>query len=279
MILKDFLPFLEANKVQTFGQLDVPLLNDFQDALLAKDMKAVTVNSQLTAVGKVIKYLTRKGIIKTNPYLSLEPVPAREGEKKTHGCFELNKIKGVFEKKWQDNTSRLLNMIIYTMDMRNSEITRMTKGDISVMDGCHFLQVRASKTASGIRLITLHDTVFKEIKEYAKDMGETEPMFGGFKSDRFMRASSDLGKMLGASEDYLKENFITFYSGRHFWKTMMSAGGLGEDAEEFFMGHKVSGNVAKLYNHRDKRGKDLLVKKAKEVYAILDQYIFNGSIS
>ena len=56
---------------------------------------------------------------------------------------------------------------------------------------------------------------------------------------------------------------------------MMNAGGLGEEAEEIFMGHKVSNNVSKLYNHKDKRGKELIVKKAKEVFSILDQYIFD----
>jgi hypothetical protein len=53
----------------------------------------------------------------------------------------------------------------------------------------------------------------------------------------------------------------------------MNYGGLGEDAEEFFMGHKVSGDVAKRYNHLDMQGKDVMVKKAKKIFAILDNFI------
>jgi len=57
---------------------------------------------------------------------------------------------------------------------------------------------------------------------------------------------------------------------------MMNAGGLGDDIEEVFMGHTVSGNVAKLYNHRDKLGKGRVIAKAKQVYKILEQYIFGS---
>jgi hypothetical protein len=46
------------------------------------------------------------------------------------------------------------------------------------------------------------------------------------------------------------------------------------DVEEVFMGHKVSTDVAKLYNHRDKQGKERFIKKAKKVFAILDKRIF-----
>jgi hypothetical protein len=41
------------------------------------------------------------------------------------------------------------------------------------------------------------------------------------------------------------------------------------------MGHKVSNDVAKLYNHRDKQGKKLMLKKAKQVFSILDKRLLN----
>jgi len=40
------------------------------------------------------------------------------------------------------------------------------------------------------------------------------------------------------------------------------------------MGHKVVADVKKLYIHRDKQGKERLVKKAKQVFSILDRCIF-----
>ena len=73
-------------------------------------------------------------------------------------------------------------------------------------------------------------------------------------------------------EKLLQEN-ITFYSGRHFWKTLMDSENLG-DIEEYFMGHKTSGDVAKRYNHKDKQGKKKLLERAKRVFQILDRFIF-----
>ena len=279
VILNEFIPFLKLKQVRSFEEIDVPFLDDFQDALLAKGMKAVSVNNQLIAVGKVMKYLTRKGIIKINPYINLSPVPARQEEKRTHGCYELARMKGVFndESRWADKTSYILNLIIHTTDMRNSEIRRFRKKDIKEIDGCRFIEIIESKTLNGLRLIPLHDLVYEKIRNYAKGKNDEAFIFEGFSScHKFVKASSDLGKMLGVSTEYMKQNNITFYSGRHFWKTLMNANGLGEDVEEVFMGHRVSSNVSKLYNHRDKQGKERIVKKAREVFLILDECIFGN---
>jgi hypothetical protein len=53
----------------------------------------------------------------------------------------------------------------------------------------------------------------------------------------------------------------------------MNAHDLG-DVEEYFMGHKVTGDVSKLYNRKDRQGQKMMVKKAKEVFAILDKTLF-----
>ena len=55
----------------------------------------------------------------------------------------------------------------------------------------------------------------------------------------------------------------------------MNSEGLGDDIEEFFMGHRVTGNVSKLYNHKDKQGQSRMVEKARRVFAILDRCIFS----
>jgi hypothetical protein len=41
------------------------------------------------------------------------------------------------------------------------------------------------------------------------------------------------------------------------------------------MGHKVSGDVSKNYNHKDKQGREKLLKKAKEVFTILDKKLLS----
>ena len=115
--------------------------------------------------------------------------------------------------------------------------------------------------------------------DYAKEKGvsDTDPIFEDTSGYRFIKAYKMLGKMLKVNADFLTEKNITYYSGRHFWKTVMNVGQLGEGAEEVFMGHKVSADVARLYNHRDmqgKQGRQIIVKKAKHVFKILDTYLF-----
>ena len=89
----------------------------------------------------------------------------------------------------------------------------------------------------------------------------------------YKKATLALADAVGYPREKLAEEHITFSSGRHFWKTLMNAEGLG-DIEEYFMGHKVSGDVAKRYNHRDKHGQRKLIAKTKEVFRILDKALF-----
>jgi integrase len=267
-------PFLKEKRIETFERISVTVLDDFQDYLLAKGLKAQSVNDDMTAVHKAFRFLLRKGRIQENPCMLLPPIPEKQEDKKTRGCYELDKLKGIFNRRWNDPVSLLLNMLIYTTDMRNSEIRRFSKADILTVSGCRFIDLKDSKTENGIRWVPLHEIVYKKVTAYAKGMDETAPVFGKMSDYRFQKAYLDLGRLLGMSEARLKERYITFYSGRHFWKTMMNAGGLGEDVEEVFMGHRVSADVAKLYNHRDAGGKKRLVKKARDVFGVLDALLF-----
>jgi integrase len=274
VIMNKFIPFLQERKIRAFAEITTPVLDDFQDSLLKNGVKAQTANDEILAVTKAFKYMTRKGIIQNNPCLNLTPVPEKPEDKKTHGCYELESLKGVFDRQWEDKRSLLLNMMIYTTDMRNSEIERLCKKDIVTINDCRFIHIKKSKTGSGIRFVPLHEKVYRQLTEYSEGMDESETFLRDPKKRQFSKACNLLGKMMGADEDFLKKNNITFYSGRHAWKTMMSAGGLGEGAEEVFMGHKVSSDVAKLYNHRDKQGREQIEKKAREIFSILDKMLF-----
>jgi integrase len=271
---KKFIPFLKERKINNFEEITVPVLDDFQDLLLARGMKAQSVNYDMAAVSRTFKYLMRKGMIKANPFFNLSPVPERQEEKKTHGCYEIGALKGVFERRWKDKTSQLLNLIIYATGMRDCEIKAFSKDDIITMSGLRFIDLKESKTENGIRIIPLHDAVYRKIMDYAKVTDTAAPVFGSMNGYRFSKAYKDLAAILKVSDERLKEQNITYYSGRHFWKTLMNANGLGEDVEEIFMGHKVSGDVSKLYNHYDMQGKDRIIKKAREVFRILDKYLF-----
>jgi integrase len=278
IMVNKFIPFLKLEKIVSFEQLTATSLNKFQDYLLADKIKPQTVNNNVNAIRKVLASLTRKGIIQHNPGILIKGIPVKSEDKESRGCYELHKLKGVFNKKWKDDTALLLCLLIYTTGMRNIEIQRMRLEDIVIIEGCHFIQIKKSKTPSGIRMVPLHELVYRKLKAWATKNKKTpqSPLFNFGSGNVFKDAASCLREQLGVSEEEAEAENITFYSGRHFWKTLMSSEGLGEDIEEIFMGHKVSNNVAKLYNHRDKQGKIRNVKKTKQVFSILDRCIFSS---
>jgi integrase len=161
-----FIPFLKNQNINNYKNITVKVLNDFQDYLLSKGMKAQSVNYDMIGINKIFKYLLRKGLIEYNPFASLLPVRVNNKDRTTHGCFEINKLNGVFNNNWntkKDNTSFILNLIIYSTGMRNIEIKKLTLSNINTISGIHFINVLDSKTENGIRLIPLHDYVYKEI--------------------------------------------------------------------------------------------------------------------
>ncbi|GAB6392914.1 MAG: site-specific tyrosine recombinase XerD [Treponematales bacterium] len=272
-----FVPFLRERGVRVFEEVTVETLSDFQDSLLARGLKPQSVNNDLKAVRKAFRYLARKGMIKGNPCPGLQSVTVLRKDQTVRGCYEVKDLKGVFDAPWEDEGAYPLNLLVYTTGMRNGEIRRMRTGDIVERGGCHFIDIRESKTPSGVRLVPLHERVRERLLSYARDKSPDEAVFPCCKSSpMFGKAAVMLGQRLGVSEEELAARHITFYSGRHFWKTLMNCGGLGEEAEEFFMGHKVSGDAAKRYNHRDRQGKDLMARKAGKAFAILDKHLFGS---
>lgn len=275
VIRKKLVPFLKERGVRCFEEITAGTLEDFQDRLLSGGLKPQTVNDGLKAVKRIAAYLARKGLIRENPCARLKALRVRQGDLEKRGCYEAGGIRGVFGKAWENGEAYLLSLLIYTTGMRNSEIGRFRMADIREIKGCHFIDIKESKTENGVRLVPLHGFAYEKLKAWARGREAGEPVFGK-RPGQFTEANAELGRRLGKSAADLKAENITFYSGRHYWKTLMNAEGLGEDVEEVFMGHKVSGDVAKRYNHRDKQGQALLVQKAKKVFAILDRRVFGA---
>jgi len=276
VIHNKFIPFLRSEKVATFDQITKITLIKFQNSLQAVGLRAQTVNNIMKPVRKILTALAMDGVIMDNPCDHVRGIKVHEKDRKERGCYELEKIRGVFNKRWKKEESHLLCLLIYTTGIRNSEIKQIKLNDIQTMDGCRFISVIKSKTTNGIRLVPLHDFVYRKLKAWAikNKMNDNSLLFDYHNASPFNDANNELAKMLKVSDEELEGENITFYSGRHYWKTLMSAEGLGDDIEEIFMGHKVVGDVKKLYNHRDKQGKMRLVKKARQVFSILDRCIF-----
>jgi integrase len=276
---KKFIPFLKEQGVSSFSEVTPPVLFNLQDRLLAEGNMPGTVNRYLGSVKAVFDYLYMKGVIQENAFdraKMLKTGGRRAGA--VRGCLEAEKVRGVFNAPWEDRRQYLLCLMIYATGMRNSEIEKIRVKDIIEIGGEYFIDVVKSKTGNGLRAVPLHPFVYRELRAYAENLHPESYLFSAKgnhnQSTEYKAANAALGARIGMSAGQMREQRITFYSGRHFWKTVMNAGGLGEDVEEYFMGHKVSGDVRKLYNHKDKQGKGKLLEKARDIFAVLDRELF-----
>jgi integrase len=275
---KVFIPFLRKRRIASFADITPPVITAFQNHLLSKGAKPQTVNKYSSVVRSVFDQLVMDGTVTENVF---DRVTALKEKAYRHprGCHELPLLKGVFNRRWENELSYLLCLTIYATGLRNSEIDLIKYEDITAIHGCRFIDVKQSKTANGVRLVPLHPYVYKRLEAWytKKRLSPCDyllaPDCGHNQSTTYNAANAALGERLGVTEADLARQYITFYSGRYYWKTLMNAAELG-DVEEYFMGHKVSRDVAKQYNRLDKRGQDLLVKKAREVFRILDEWLF-----
>jgi integrase len=277
-----FIPFMKEERgKRSLKEIEAIDITELQNTLLKK-MRGQTVNNALSAVSPVFNHLFRYGKIQTNPFASKLSLK-RESE--NTGVYELGELKGVFLKDWNNEVSYLLDLIIYTCGLRNEETNSLKVSDITntfngVVFDNYFLCVCETikgKTINAKRTVPLHPFVYQKLMEYIQKNGKGENDFiFGVKAYEFSKANTLLGSLPGYSEKELEEKNIRYYSGRHFFKTMLSCGGgLGEDIEEYFMGHRrVSGDVKKLYNHKDKTGRENLAKKIKAMFDIIDKTLF-----
>lgn len=275
-----FIPWLRENKTASFQEIDLPLAARFQNHLLSAGLKPGTVNRYLGSVRAVFSQLLMTGVIKDSPFDKLKTLRAGAKSALARGCHQLDALGSVFRSPWEDEVSYPLCLLIYATGMRNGEIEKLRARDIVEINGVQFIDIKRSKTENGVRFVPLHPFAGAALRKRIKDTGKAEGDYifssGGKpnQSTIYRKANRALGERAGLSEEELRGQRITFYSGRHFWKTMMSAGGLGEDVEEYFMGHKASGDARKLYNHKDKLGRAKMAEKARRVFAILDEYLF-----
>jgi integrase len=275
-----FSPFLKKCRVKCFNEITAPVIAKLQNELLANGLKPQTINRYMIGIRTIFDHMVRDGSMSENILNRVDSLKTKPGDCKVVGCYEVGKPDRVFNKPWKDELSYLLNLLIYSTGMRNGEIMNIRPRDIINMGGLQFIDIKESKTENGLRFVPLHGFVYEKLSAWItrNNVQENAPVLALAKPYDFTRAYLLLGKKLGFSGAELKAQNIAFYSGRHYWKTLMNANGLG-DIEEYFMGHKVSKDVAERYNHRDKQGRKRLLAKARETFKILDKTLFKGRLT
>jgi len=270
-VKKKFVPFIKKNGARAIEDINAAMLNRFQDHLL-KTLAPKSVNDHASAVRVMFKRLVATGYADSNPFAGLPAI--KKGEGKITGCYEVGRLKGAFGGEWDNPAHRILCLLIYSTGMRNGEINRLRLGDLVEIGGETFIDIPKSKTPSGERKVPLHPFARERLVGYAGGRDLVFPQVGKTFEKLCSAANAALGERLGYTREMLKAENIRFYSGRHFWKTMMSSENLGESAEKLLMGHKVSGDIANTYNHLDKVGAEKLAKVAREAFAVLDRCLF-----
>jgi site-specific recombinase XerD len=267
------IPYFKAHNITTFTDVTQPVITRLQDHLLKSGNKPQTVNKLISCARLIFDYLVMHGAIPSNPFRGIVPIKPRSKDIKIRGCYEIDTLKDIFHKTWDNGLHYLLCLVIYTTNMRNSEITRIQVRDIITIAARRFIVIPKSKSENGERMVPLHPFVYGKIARY---IGETRKQ----NDDRVFQVTQsvcaavnlEMGRLMGKTPEDLKAENITYYSGRHFWKTAMHIENLGE-VEEYFMGHKVTNDVAVLYDHKDKVGQQNILAKADDVFRVLDKYL------
>jgi site-specific recombinase XerD len=278
-ITNTFIPFLLKNKIKTFSEIKPLVINRFQNFLLMeKGLLPQSINRQIGGIKSIFSHLYMTGIIEQNIMKDITPLRAITNQ--TRGCYSVDKLSGIFKDQWQDQKSYLLCTLIYSAGLRNDEIKNLKVKDIIKKDSLFFLNIEKSKTTNGIRMVPLHYKVRESLNEWIKKnhLSDDDYLFVKNPGQRLYRAAKKANRLLGCllnkeSEELENEN-ITFYSGRHFYKTMLNSYNLG-DVEELFMGHSVSKGVKERYNHKNKRGEEKLLKEAGKAIEIIDKSLFS----
>ena len=277
-ILNTFIPFLQDNNIKEFDHISPVLLCRFQNYLLMeKKLLPQSINRQISGIKAIFSHLFMTGIIPQNTIKDISPL--RCANSKTRGCFSLEDLAGIFKTPWHDRKSYLLCALIYSAGLRNSEIQNLTANDLHTRENTAFLSVTKSKTDSGIRTIPIHPKIRQALNDWIEEkaLTGTDRLFVTAARRRILKSAKKahicLAQMLGKDAAELEENNITFYSGRHFYKTMLNFHNLG-DIEELFMGHKVSKKVSERYNHKNKRGEKALLQEAQKALLVIDQTLF-----
>jgi integrase len=194
------IPYLQEKKINSIQDITTSIYSGFKIYLQGK-VSTKTINNYLMAFNRILQYHERNELIVKLPYIrgtGIIKIP--NGEKsKQPGLLPVDKLKDIFvnffidDKKKVDDLlfSYMLGIIGLTTGMRDSEIGRIKKSDITYIksEKSYILRVYNNKTAyynkeklEEYRKIPLHPFVVKTLK-YFLQTSDNEYIFGVPKLD------------------------------------------------------------------------------------------------
>jgi integrase len=284
------IPFFQKSKVRYLSQITPLHIKQLKHYLSTeKGLKPQTINYNLHSFKKCLILMKDMGKITYDfSGCSFTQKGSKQAEK-SRNIYSIQTLKGVFDKKWNNELYRVLCMLIYFTGIRNSEIQRMRFNDIEEINDVYFLNVRGTKSKNAVRKVPIHPKLYTALINYVKEnhIDKDTAIFGSVYNDTFRKASFAMGFLLGFNKKELLEKGICFYSGRHTFKSVIAIANAEKVAEldinyqELFMGHNFSKEALKetgineyAYKHlnADVIGGTLLSKKGKEVCKAINRY-------
>jgi integrase len=313
-----FIPFLRQEGIRKVENLKPEKILKFGGWLReTKHLTAKTINNYMNgSVKQALDFLYLKEKIQYNPFNEgiNTNIKAKEGEVKRRRIFPVNRLFDVLyepslwilgktrndlenpKEKQIKRKKYLLCLISATTGLRAGEVFMLKKSSIEKIGGLYFLNIDNSrldnsgvKTENAYRRVPLHNFVYKAINEYIEKMDITSDylFFSGKRKTQngtiFIEAYKQCGIHCGYTEEQIKENNVDFHSFRHFYRTILSQGGVSKELVAYFMGHaKNMNDMEDRYNNIEEIGNDisdikLLADNAKKVIGILSEH-FNNSL-
>ncbi|MDR1106570.1 MAG: tyrosine-type recombinase/integrase [Treponema sp.] len=312
-----FIPFLKQEGITKIENLKPEKILKFSGRLREeKKLTAKTINDYVNgAVKQAIDFLFLKEKIQYNPFsqgvnTNIKPI---KGEVKRRQIYPVNRLFDVLfepglwilgktrndlenpQEKQIRRKKYLLCLIAATTGLRAGEVFMLKKSSIEKIGGLYFLKIDNSrldnsgvKTENAYRRVPLHNFVYKAINEYIEKMNITGDylFFSGKRKTQngtiFIEAYRQCGIHCGYTEEEIKENNVDFHSFRHFYRTILSQGGVSKELVAYFMGHaKNMNDMEDRYNNIEEVGNDisdikLLADNAKKVIGILSEHFKNS---
>jgi len=320
-MINSFIPFLKQEGIFTIENFKPEKILKFGGWLRdTKKLSAKTINDRINeAIKQALNFLYLKEKIEYNPFRHIEKgditIKAKKGEVKKRRIFPVNRLFDVLfdvemwnlakSKEGLNNPTdkqikrkkHLLCLLSATTGLRAGEVFMLKQSSIEKIGGIYFLNIDNSridldnkgvKTENSYRRVPLHKFVYKAINEYIQAMNITSDylFFSGNRKTQngtiFIESYKQCGIHCGFTESEIKMNKVDFHSFRHFYRTLLSQGGLPKELARYFMGHaKVMNDMDDRYTNIEEIGNDigdieLLVDNGKKVIEILNGHFDNA---
>ena len=316
-----FIPYLKQEGITKIEELKPQTILNLGGWLReTKKLTAKTINDRVNgAVKQALDFLYLKEKIRYNPFNQgiNTNIIAIKGEVQRRRIYPINRLFDVLydptlwvlaktkeeliqpPKELIIPKRYLLCLIAATTGLRAGEIYMLKKSSIENIGGLYFLNIKNSradlenqgvKTENAYRRVPLHTFVYNTIDNYIYQMdimGDYLFFSGNRKTidtRLFNEAYIQCGIHCGYTEEEIKNANVDYHSFRHFYRTIMSQGGLSKELTSYFMGwSKNMNDMRERYNNIEEIGNDigdieLFVDNGKKVIDILE-YHFSLALS